>query len=559
MQFDPFRPSRRARVALVAILLATTAAGGVVATRAIADNATNAAPATSSPADNGMQATATPIQPTAPAQVVPDFAALVKRVSPAVVSVTTQLNAQAALAAENEMDGQGDQDQGRAPFGMMPFGLPFGMMPQQPQHPHPVEAKGSGFIINANGTIVTNNHVVQGARSVTVTLVDGTSYTAKVIGTDPRTDLAVLRISAGHKLPYLQLGDSGNVEPGQWVIAMGNPFGLSGTVTAGIVSAKGRDIGEGPYDNFIQVDAPINRGNSGGPLFTQDGEVVGVNTAILSPSGGSIGIGFAIPSNTVRAVVDQIEQYGHVTRGYLGVETQPITPAMAKALRLGNDGTHAGALVASVEAGSPAAKAGVQPGDVITAVNGTKVDSPRALAVDVAGLKPGSDAKIEVTRDRNVRTFTATLGALGPIRTADASGAEPSGGQNSHPSIGLALAPLTGDLRNQLDLPASTAGAVIENVRPGSAADQAGLRQGDVIVGVGSKTVASPEDAVKAIRAAEDNSKDIALRVLRDGHSAFVAVAVPQGGAADQGLGQENGGMGNPNQDQGSQDNGDQG
>lgn len=554
MPFDPSRPSRRARWALVAVLLGTTGLGGFAASRAIADNTQPAAPASQATSSN------TPIQPAAPAQVVPDFAALVKRVSPAVVSVTTHLNQQAALAAEREQGGdQGGDQQGQmqTPFGMMPFGMsPFGMVPQQPQHAHPVEAKGSGFIINADGTVVTNNHVVEGAKTVSVTLDDGTTYTAKVVGTDPRTDLAVLHINANRKLPFLQLGDSGQVQPGQWVIAMGNPFGLSGTVTAGIVSAKGRDIGEGPYDNFIQVDAPINRGNSGGPLFTQNGEVVGVNTAILSPSGGSIGIGFAIPSNTVRTVVDQIERSGHVTRGYLGVETQPITPGIAAALKLGANGEKAGALVASVEPGSPAAKAGVQAGDVITGVNGQKVDSPRTLAVDVANLKPGSDAKIDVLRDRNQQTLTAKLATLEPVRTASAGDNGNGGGNGGRPSIGLALAPLSQDVRGQLNLPSNTTGAVIEQVRPGSAADQAGLRQGDVVVGVGAKAVSSPEDAVTAIRGAETGNKDIALRILRDGHSVFVAVAVPQGGqGGDQNLGQGNG----EQPDQSGQDNGDQG
>ena len=220
---------------------------------------------------------------------------------PAVVSITSKLKAEPA-----EMEGP------------MPF--PFGQM--VPGQQRAIEARGSGFIVDPNGIVVTNNHVVKGAKSVTVVLDDGTQLPAKVVGTDPRTDLAVLKVDAGRKLPYIQLGDSSTIRPGQWVVAMGNPFGLGGSVTAGIVSAEGRDIGAGPYDQFIQIDAPINQGNSGGPLFTQDGKVVGVNTAILSPSGGSIGIGFAIPSNTVKTVVAELEKTGHVTRGYLGVEAQ---------------------------------------------------------------------------------------------------------------------------------------------------------------------------------------------------------------------------------------------
>ena len=248
--------------------------------------------------DGNAQATGpTTIQPTGPAQKLPDFTNLAAQVSPAVVSVTVR-----------EDGGQG-------------------------------EARGSGFIINPNGTVITNNHVVQGGEQVSITLSDGTELPAKVIGRDPRSDLAVLKVDAGHKLPSLVLGNSADVRPGEWVVAIGNPFGLGGTVTAGIVSALGRDIGAGPYDTFLQIDAPINRGNSGGPLFTQDGKVVGVNSAILSPSGGSVGIGFAIPSNLVKGVVDQLVADGHVTRGYLGVATQAVEPGDRRRARA--EGRHA--------------------------------------------------------------------------------------------------------------------------------------------------------------------------------------------------------------------------
>ena len=222
------------------------------------------------------------------------------------------------------------------------------------------------------------------------------------------------------KLPYIQLGDSSTIRPGQWVVAMGNPFGLGGSVTAGIVSAEGRDIGAGPYDQFIQIDAPINQGNSGGPLFTQDGKVVGVNTAILSPSGGSIGIGFAIPSNTVKTVVAELEQTGHVTRGYLGVEAQTVADAMSKALHLDQKG---GALIAGVQPDSPAAKAGIEPGDVIASVNGQKVANPRDLAVDVANVKPGDTAKLDVVRNGEHQTVTATVGQMPNEEQAASAGA----------------------------------------------------------------------------------------------------------------------------------------
>ncbi len=304
---------------------------------------------------------------------------------------------------------------------------------------------------------------------------------------------------------------------------MGNPFGLGGSVTAGIVSARGRDIGNGPYDSFIQVDAPINQGNSGGPLFTQDGKVVGVNTAILSPSGGSVGIGFAIPSDTVRSVVAQLETSGHVTRGYLGVQTQGINGAMSAALHLPSS---SGALVAGVQADSPASKAGLQPGDVIQSVNGTKVADPRELAVDVAAVKPGSDAQLGVLRDGDSRTVQVTVASL-PADGQDtqAAASDEAGGRG----IGIALAPISPDLRDQLNLPSRTHGAVIAQVQPGSAAEQAGLQAGDVVVGVANKAVASPEEAANAIRSARAGGKATALRVMRDGTTLFVAVPSSQG------------------------------
>ena len=306
---------------------------------------------------------------------VPDFSGLVKRVTPAVVSVDVKLKVD--QASDDSDSGSSGQAQNGLPPGFpqipgFPPGFPFGF--GAPQQPQAVEAKGSGFIIDSNGTIVTNNHVVKGAKTVTVTLSDGDTYPAKIIGTDPKTDLAVLKIEAGKPLPYVELGSSQDVATGQWVVAMGNPFGLGNTVTTGIISALGRDIGDGPYDRFIQTDAPINEGNSGGPLFNQKGQVIGVNTAILSPSGGSVGIGFAIPSDMIKRVVTQLIAHGKVTRGFLGVSAQEISPQMAQALKLpmanpNNDG----ALIAAVAPNSPAAKAGLKAGDVIIAVNGQTV------------------------------------------------------------------------------------------------------------------------------------------------------------------------------------------
>jgi serine protease Do len=443
---------------------------------------------------NAYAATPAPVNPPAAMAHIPDFADLVGQVKPAVVSITVKMEA-AAEASEGPMQ----------------------FMPMQPERHRTMEARGSGFIVDPSGTVITNNHVVKDAKSVSIQLDDGTEFAAKVIGRDERTDVAVLKVDAGSRvLPYIQLGDSAAVRPGEWVVAMGNPFGLGGTVTAGIVSAKGRDIGAGPYDQFIQIDAPINQGNSGGPLFNQDGKVVGVNSAILSPSGGSIGIGFAIPANVVKDVVAELEKNGHVTRGYAGVETQSIAPAMARALKLPNAD---GALVAGLAPDSPAAKAGIEAGDVIRSVNGTAVKNPHELATTVGSAKPGDNVRLEVFHDGASRTVSFALAQMPADRQVASTDESPQG----RGKVGIALAELSPEIRGRLDLPKGTRGAVVEQVQPGSPAQDAGIRPGDVIVGVGPQAVTSPEDAVKAIRSASKD-QSLALRILRDGKSAFVAI-----------------------------------
>ena len=499
------KQGRRGRRALAAVLLAGTALGGFAAGHS---GWAEDAPATTS----ATQAPTGAIQPTGTQHLIPDFADLVTQVRPAVVSITTKMR-----VTDADSEDQGPQ---------LPGFPGFPGMPQGHAAPRMMEARGSGFIISSDGTIVTNNHVVKNARSVSVTLDNGTELPAKIIGRDPRSDLAVLRVDAGHKLPFIALGDSNDVRPGQWVVAMGNPFGLGGSVTAGIVSARGRDIGDGPYDSFIQVDAPINQGNSGGPLFTQDGKVVGVNTAILSPSGGSVGIGFAIPSDTVRTIVADLESTGHVTRGYLGVQAQKISPQMTSALHLSSA---KGALVANVEPNSPAVRAGVEPGDVIEAVNGTKVADPRDLAVDVAGVRPGATATLDILRNGDKKTLTATVVTLPGAKQ------EASAGDQQHQGIGLALTPLTPDMRAQLNLDNQTQGAVVAQVRPGSPAEQAGIQPGDVVVGVGGQAISSPEQAVTAIRTATADGKTAALRVMRGGETAFVAVSPSKAAMPNQG------------------------
>ncbi|MEO9191152.1 MAG: Do family serine endopeptidase [Acetobacteraceae bacterium] len=491
---------------LGAVLLAGTALGGLAAIPVLA--------APEVPVQTPTTTTLTPPpinQGAAMTERLPSFVGLVKQVEPAVVSVTNYLKPSANFD-------EGAPQQGPAlPFPFNQFGAPGGG--QAPQA-HAMEARGSGFIVNPDGLIITNNHVVKDARRVEITMSGGEKMTAKVIGTDPRTDIAVLKVEASHPLPYLKLGHSADVEPGQWVIAIGNPFGLSESVTAGIVSAVGRNIGSGPYDQFIQVDAPINRGNSGGPLITQDGKVIGMNTAILSPSGGSIGIGFAIPSDTIQRISADLESAGHVTRGYLGVEAQPVSDAMSKALGLSTAG---GALVAAVQPNTPASHAGVQPGDVIRTVNGSAIKDPGGLAVSIAAIKPGEPAHLDIIRDGKQETLDVKVAEL-PNEQQVAQG----GGQSQHEheqKLGLALGPVSPDLAKQLELPNDTSGAVVMQVKPGSPAEQAGIQPGDVIVGVGTHAVQSPSQASKAIGdALGHDSKALALRIIRNGQPAFVAV-----------------------------------
>lgn len=484
----------RARVGLVAVLLAGTALGGYAAGHSGFAAASDAAPASA-------------IAPSV--RVVPDFADLAAQVRPAVVSITVKIRATADADEMPMMPGRGQRGMpGRGPRGG--------------------EGRGSGFIVDANGTVVTNNHVVKDASEVSVTMDDGRELPARVIGRDSRTDIAVLKVDAPGKLPFLRLGDSSAVRPGEWVVAMGNPFGLGGSVTAGIVSALGRDIGSGPYDQYIQVDAPINQGNSGGPLFAQDGRVIGINTAIYSPSGGSVGIGFAIPANVVKTVVAQLSANGTVARGFIGLQTQPVAVEMAQALALPSAG---GALVAAVEPASPAAKAGFEPGDVVRAVSGRKIATPRDLAVAIAEITPGDTVTLDVVRNGEARGLTVTVGRIPGERRADVPDAVEAGG--GQPRIGLALAPLAsegaGGRKSSL---VEGGGAMVAAVGAGSPAERAGIQAGDVITNVGAKAVATPEEAMMAIRAAA-SGKAVALRVMRDGKAMFVAVPLTARPAAE--------------------------
>ncbi len=404
------------------------------------------------------------------------------------------------------------------------------------------EDQGTGMIISKRGLVVTNNHVIAAAvngGTITVTRSGSTkSEPATLIGTNPVDDVALIRINNASNLPTVTFGNSNALETGDAVVAIGNALGLAAgtpTVTQGIVSALGRTVTAGTssssetLENMIQTDAAINPGNSGGALVDAAGNLLGINTAIYSRSGGSLGIGFAIPSNTVKSVVSQLEKTGHVVRGYIGVEAQGVNAAMADALHLpGSTTEDRGALVASVEADGPAAHAGVQPGDVITKVNGEATGNPRELAIDVSQLPPGTHASLDIVRQGHPQTVDVTIGTL-PAEGAGASALSPHGTQ----SLGVALGGLTPNVRQQLDLQDSTRGAVITQVTPGSAADQAGLQGGDVITGVGDKAVTGGNDASRLIRESLKANQAVALRIIRNGEPIFVAVAPAQGG--DQG------------------------
>src|ERR1700683_4529346 len=403
------------------------------------------------------------------------FADIVERVKPAVISVRVKME---RSASSNPKDKDSDRD---VPF---PPGSPFehffrrfGMpnIPSSPNGPEVITGQGAGFFISADGYAVTNNHVVQNAESVKVTTDDGKSYDAKVIGTDPRTDLALIKVD-GKEFPFVKLAD-GTPRIGDWVSAVGNPFGLGGTVTAGIVSARGRDIGSGPYDDFIQIDAPVNKGNSGGPTFNVDGEVIGVNTAIYSPSGGSVCIAFDIPADTVKNVVAQLREKGSVTRGWIGVQIQPVTPDIADSLGLKKAG---GALVSEPQANSPAAKAGITSGDVITSVDGNSVADARELARRIGTMAPGATVKLTLVHQGEDKTVSLTLGTLPAERQAANQQNERPTADSEIPKLGLTLAmgSQSGEQGN---------GVVVTAVDPNGVAADHGFQNGVVILADGGK------------------------------------------------------------------------
>jgi len=460
---------------------------------------------------------------TAPSAGPASFADVVDRVKNAVVSVKVKMDDSKAAF---DGDGPPRPDSRNGPlekffrqFAEPGFGERFNFDDNGPSRPRPhmTMAQGSGFFISSDGYIVTNNHVVDHAREVTITTTDGKTIPARVVGTDPKTDLALLKTKEGSDYPFVSFASQ---EPrvGDWVVAIGNPFGLGGTVTAGIVSARGRDIGSGPYDDFLQIDAPVNHGNSGGPAFNLNGEVIGVNTAIFSPSGGSVGIGFSVASDVAKGVIAQLKDNGKVARGWLGVQIQPVSEDIADSLGLKQA---KGAIVAGVEKGSPAAKAGLKDGDVITAVNGEAVTDAHDLARKVAALGPNKPAELTVIRNGSTETFKAALGALPDGKQASADDEAPAAGSKDVMlKYGMTL-----------ESAASVAGAgkdgvVVANVDPDGAAAQKGISAGDVILEVAGKPVARPADVSAALNAAKaDGKKAVLMRLKTQDGARFVALS----------------------------------
>jgi serine protease Do len=444
---------------------------------------------------------------------VVSFADVVEKARPAVVNISV-------TKVEKSMPTRLPQGFGPgSPFDQF-FGR-FFQYPQQQQPERRMEGAGSGFVIGEDGYIVTNHHVISDAEKIVVTFQNGEKLDAKLIGDDAKTDLALLKVDASHQLPFVTFGDSDKARIGDWVLAIGNPFGLGGTATAGIISARGRDIQSGPYDDYLQIDAPINPGNSGGPVFDASGHVIGINTAIYSPNGGNIGIGFAIPSDQAASVVNQLKQGGVVERGWLGVQIQSIDEDLAKSLGLGDS---KGALVADVVSSSPAARAGLKTGDVITEFDGKKIDSARTLSRAVGDQKPGASASVEILRDGKTRELTVKLG---DASNADALAAvAPQGGAaDNGAALGLTLGPLTDENRGELGLPDGVQGALVVDVDPTGPAAEKGIQPGDVITEVNRQPVASVDAAVAELNKAKRAGAN-ALVLVRHGDSQrFVAMS----------------------------------
>jgi serine protease Do len=455
------------------------------------------------------------------AEAPASFADLAAKVTPAVVNIASKHKA-----------AQAGDDNGHLPY-VVPKGSPFEDFfkhfneRQRPDNGAEAMALGSGFIVDPAGYVVTNNHVIDGATDINVTLTTGKTYPAKLIGTDKKTDLALLKIESPTPLPTVSFGDSDAIRVGDWVLAVGNPFGLGGTVTSGIVSARGRDLNSSAFDDFLQIDASINQGNSGGPTFSMAGEVIGINTAIFSPNGGSVGIGFAIPSNLAKPIIATLREKGSIERGWLGVQIQGVTPDIAAAVGLDKP---AGAIVSEVMPDSPAAKAGLKAGDVILSFGGKAVDRLRDLPRLVAATPIGGKAEVTLWRDHAKQTVTVEVAKLADDQVAandsqpEAPAASPA---DTVETLGLTLASLTPDLRQQFGIAETINGVVVTSVADGGPAAKRGLQPGDVIEQVGSDPVATPQQVASLAKAAHaENRNAVLLLVNRQGDELFVAVEV---------------------------------
>jgi serine protease Do len=485
------------------------------------------------------QTASAPARPVANTLAPNTFADLAERLLPAVVNIQV-VTAQPAGGAPGRPGQPGQQPQQRRPdMPQFPPGSPFeeffkdffdrqGRGPDQPQQRRG-QSLGSGFVVDPTGYVVTNNHVIDGAEEIRVVLHDNQTLVAKLVGKDQRTDLALLKVEPKAPLPSVKFGDSDKARVGDWVVAIGNPFGLGGSVTQGIISARQRDINAGPYDDFIQTDASINRGNSGGPLFNLAGDVVGVNTAIYSPTGGSVGIGFAIPAAIARNVIEQLRKDGRVRRGWLGVNIQSVTDEIAEGVGLDRP---RGALVARVPDNGPAAKAQIRSGDVILKFDGRDVTDMRRLPRLVAETPVEKAVKVEVWRNRAAVTLDVTLGELEDEQQAAAPAPGRQPGAPAQPAgqaevLGMTLAPITPDTRQRFQLPEKQKGVVVTEVVDGSVAQERGIRPGDVIVEVAQAEVAQPaqvQDKVREQRTA--GRRSVLIMVERGGEQRFVGLPV---------------------------------
>lgn len=445
------------------------------------------------------------------------FAELVKAVKPAVVNISVTGHTKAVAPRQNfNFEGSPQLEEFyKHFFGQLPNSNKQRNDNQQP-YQRKTTAVGSGFIVDPNGLVVTNNHVIEGADEIEVVFDDGTRIPATLKGTDEKTDLALLEIDTENELPYVVFGDSDDAEVGDWVLAIGNPFGLGGTTTSGIISARGRDIRSGPLDDFIQIDASINRGNSGGPLFNTKGEVIGVNSAIYSPNGGSVGIGFAIPASMANNVIAQLQENGVVQRGFLGVHIQSVTDEIAHSLGL-DDAT--GALVTQVMENSPAKSAGIESGDIILSYDGKAVEKMRDLPKLVALTNKDSEVEIELWRNQDNKTLRVAIG------TNDESNLASTLPKKSSSELGLEFAKVDKDNMEHYGLDENTVGVIIVDVAPGSLAAERGIREGDVIKRVNQIDVTNPNDVAKVIESLKENKKDsVLLLVERDKQARFIVI-----------------------------------